>query len=229
MQHAKGRTGDCPGPRRETVTRTPTHWRGWLSMDIAMGGCHRVDMDPVDDMDGPWTGQAGGAGGVAEKRHRQEHRPRRPTERRSGDCPGPRKETATGRTTCPRKHSEAGQRPRNDPRDNQQNPQYANDWAPLTRKRQHIEHRLRRGGSLPSDRVRPGRPGTPPDLQKGCGTAPLDWPHGGSRGKGKGKVLGRSPNSSVSVIPTCPKAQHPTSHYTHQNRCNSGTVNSRDT
>ena len=31
-------------------------------------------------------------------------------------------------------------------------------------------------------------------------------------GKGKGKVLGRSPNSSVSVIPTCPKAQHPTAH-----------------
>ena len=27
-------------------------------------------------------------------------------------------------------------------------------------------------------------------------------------GKGKGKVLGRSPNSSVSVIPTCP-SQHP--------------------
>ena len=49
-------------------------------------------------------------------------------------------------------------------------------------------------------------------------------------GKGKGKVLGRSPNSSVSVIPTCPKAQHPTAHYiSHQNSCNSGTVNSRDT
>ena len=27
-------------------------------------------------------------------------------------------------------------------------------------------------------------------------------------GKGKGKLLGRSPNSSVSVIPTCP-SQHP--------------------
>ena len=27
-------------------------------------------------------------------------------------------------------------------------------------------------------------------------------------GKGKGKVLGRAPNSSVSVIPTCP-SQHP--------------------
>ena len=49
------------------------------------------------------------------------------------------------------------------------------------------------------------------------------------RGKGKGKVLGRSPNSSVSVIPTCPKAQHATSYYTHQNSCNSGTVNSRET
>ena len=29
-----------------------------------------------------------------------------------------------------------------------------------------------------------------------------------SLGKGKGKVLGRSPNSSVTVIPTCP-SQHP--------------------
>ena len=49
------------------------------------------------------------------------------------------------------------------------------------------------------------------------------------RGKGKGKVLGRSPNSSVSVIPTCPKAQHATSYYTHQNSRYSGTVNSRET
>ena len=49
------------------------------------------------------------------------------------------------------------------------------------------------------------------------------------KGKGKGKVLGRSPNSSVSLIPTCPKAQHPIAHYiSHQNSCNSGTVNSRD-
>ena len=64
----------------------------------------------------------------------------------------------------------------------------------------------------------------------------LLWPMGayghlwGPMGKGKGKVLGRSPNSSVSVIPTCPKAQHPTAHYiSHQNSRNSGTVNSRDT
>ena len=31
---------------------------------------------------------------------------------------------------------------------------------------------------------------------------------GAGGGKGKGKLLGRSPNSSVSVIPTCP-SQHP--------------------
>ena len=31
-----------------------------------------------------------------------------PAEGRTGDCPGPREETATRRTTCPRKHSEAG-------------------------------------------------------------------------------------------------------------------------
>ena len=48
-------------------------------------------------------------------------------------------------------------------------------------------------------------------------------------GNGKGKVLGRSPNSSLSVIPTCPKAQHPTAHYIHQYSCYSGTVNSWDT
>ena len=30
-------------------------------------------------------------------------------------------------------------------------------------------------------------------------------------------MLGRSPDSSVTVIPTCPKAPHPTEHYTHQN------------
>ena len=53
-----------------------------------------------------------------------------------------------------------------------------------------------------------------------------DQGKGQGKGKGKGKVLGRSPNSSVSVIPTCPKAQHATSYYTHQNSCNSGTVNS---
>ena len=31
---------------------------------------------------------------------------------------------------------------------------------------------------------------------------------GKGKGKGKGKVLGRTPNSSVTVIPTCP-SQHP--------------------
>ena len=30
---------------------------------------------------------------------------------------------------------------------------------------------------------------------------------GGGVGKGKGKVLGRSPHSSVTVIPTCPSQQ----------------------
>ena len=79
---------------------------------------------------------------------------------------------------------------------------------------------------------RPGVPGAVgagvgtqhrPHSVRPCGPALL------AVGKGKGKVLGRSPNSSVSVIPTCPKAQHATSYYAHQNSCNSGTVNSRDT
>ena len=34
------------------------------------------------------------------------------------------------------------------------------------------------------------------------------WVYVGAEGKGKGKVLGRSPNSSVTVIHTCP-SQHP--------------------
>ena len=60
----------------------------------------------------------------------------------------------TRRTSCPRKHSEAGggrpgcggdwqQRPYNDPRNNQHNPQYANYWAPLRRQRHHKAHRPR--------------------------------------------------------------------------------------
>ena len=63
-----------------------------------------------------------------------------------------------------------------------------------------------------------------------CFACPACWSMSvPGEGKGKGKVLGRSPNSSVSVIPTCPKAQHATSYYTHQNSCTSGTVNSRET
>ena len=45
----------------------------------------------------------------------------------------------------------------------------------------------------------------PPPLHWRC----KDGPQGmGNIGKGKGKVLGRTPNSSVTVIPTCP-SQHP--------------------
>ena len=36
------------------------------------------------------------------------------------------------------------QRPKNDPRHNHHNPQYANHWAPLTRKRHQQEHRPQR-------------------------------------------------------------------------------------
>ena len=84
-------------------------------------------------------------------------------------------------------------------------------------------------------------PPTPPPTHTPPGRQPPTPPRWGDdpaspqqgrvarEGKGKGKVLGRSPNSSVSVIPTCPKAQHATSYYTHQNSCNSGTVNSRET
>ena len=42
-----------------------------------------------------------------------------------------------------------------------------------------------------------------------CRLRPAGWVDAAGRmGKGKGKLLGRSPNSSVSVIPTCP-SQHP--------------------
>ena len=58
---------------------------------------------------------------LTRKRHQQQHRPQRPPEHsdptrhakgRTADCPGPCEETATRRTICPQKHSEArGGRP----------------------------------------------------------------------------------------------------------------------
>ena len=80
-QHAKGRSGDCPGPRKETTTRRNVT-RGaqpWYTNDRASR-----------------TG----------KQRQQEHRPQRPSERsaptqhaegQTGECPGPRKETTTRR------------------------------------------------------------------------------------------------------------------------------------
>ena len=73
------------------------------------------------------------------KRHQQEHRPQRPTESsdptqhakgRTGDCPGPCKETTTRRNVT------QGGGPRQQPA----HPQYANYWAPLTRKRHTMPH-----------------------------------------------------------------------------------------
>ena len=105
------------------------------------------------------------------RRHQQEHRPQWPPEHsdptehakgRTGDCPGPRKETATRRTTCPQKHSEAGvgrpecggewaataeKRPLQQsapPRQQSAQPQYATYGAPPTRKGHQQEHRLQR-------------------------------------------------------------------------------------
>ena len=82
-----------------------------------------------------------------------------------------------------------------------------------------LSHERRGGGA--GGILRPGSADPPPHPPQG------PFPHGAAslqvplcrpptppppavfvRGKGKGKVLGRSPNSSVSVIPTCP-SQHP--------------------
>ena len=38
-RHAKGRMGDCPGPRKETITRRNVTQGGWLSMGMPMGRC----------------------------------------------------------------------------------------------------------------------------------------------------------------------------------------------
>ena len=96
---------------------------------------------------------------LTRKRRQQEHGPQRPSEnsdptpqakRRTGDCPGPRDETAT-QQACPRKRSEAragrpecggewaskaGKRPLHQP----PHPRSANYWSPLTRKRNQQEH-----------------------------------------------------------------------------------------
>ena len=93
------------------------------------------------------------------KRHQQEHRPQRPTERsdptqhakgRTGDCPGPRKGATTRRNVTQGvggggygRFVDRGawmaktvKRPRQQPAQ----PQYANYWAPLTRKRHTMPH-----------------------------------------------------------------------------------------
>ena len=117
------------------------------------------------------------------KRHQQEHRPQRPTERsdptqhakgRTGDCPGPRKGTATRRTT--QKHSEAGggrQRPRND---RQQSAQlrYANYGAPPTPKRHQQEHRPQRPTELsdPTQHAGPVKKHQPDGMSHGGGGGP---------------------------------------------------------
>ena len=63
------------------------------------------------------------------------------------------------------------QKPENDPRNNQHNPQCANYWAPLTRKRHHTEHRPQR----PSEHSDPmqhakGRTGDCPGPRKETAT-----------------------------------------------------------
>ena len=91
---------------------------------------------------------------LTRKRHQQEHRPQWPSEYsdptqhaqgRTGDCPGPREETATRWTTYPQKHGEAGggrpecvgesaAKTEKRPPQHSAQPQYASYWAPPTRK-----------------------------------------------------------------------------------------------
>ena len=134
-QHAKGRTGDCPGPRKGATTRRTVTWGGGGGLDarricagdVPVSRTAGRDESFAPDLTRPHHYNrritTGGWGGLAmptpaqpqhtndgaprtRKRHQQEHRPQRPTERsdptqhakgRTGDCPGPRKEPTTGR------------------------------------------------------------------------------------------------------------------------------------
>ena len=142
------------------------------------------------------------------KRHQQEHRPQRPPERSNptqhlkggtGDCPGPRKGTATRRTTCPQKHSEAGggrQRPRND---RQQSAQlrYANYGAPPTPKRHQQEHRPQR----PTERSDPTQHAKDGCLSRAPGKGTANR-RNVAQGVGVGPKLGGWVSSKIPPPPT---------------------------
>ena len=86
---------------------------------------------------------------------------------------GPHAYRNTARQVVDDQNSEGSgqQRPKNDPCNNQHNPQCANYWAPLTRKRHQREHRLQR----PTERSDPtqhakGRTGDCPGSRKETAT-----------------------------------------------------------
>ena len=134
-QHAKGTTGACPGPRKETTTRRNVTQGG------GGGGLNRHQVGGVSRSPDGLSAQ-------------QEWEPirGRPTvrgKRTYGGRPGQRVEEQG--TWAAQKHSEAGngrpvdrgvwtaktvKRPRQQPA----HPQYANYWAPLTRKRHTMPH-----------------------------------------------------------------------------------------
>ena len=97
-QHAKGRTGDRPGPRKGATTRrNVTQGVNYSAPLTRKRHIPPHPAQPRHTNDGaPQT----------RKRHQQEHRPQRPTERsdptqhakgRPGECPGPRKGATTRR------------------------------------------------------------------------------------------------------------------------------------
>ena len=111
-QHAKGRTGDRPGPRkgattRRNVTQGARHAVHDLNAGGGGGGSKNRKTTPRNDQHNPqyanyWAPRT-------RTRHHKERGPQRPSERhnptrhakgRTGDCPGPRKETATRRNVA---------------------------------------------------------------------------------------------------------------------------------
>ena len=89
-QHAKGRTGDCPGPCKGTTTRRN------VTQGIRCRGCHNQHSPGT-----PTTGlrkRRNNTSRSTGRSGRQKAATRRNTRKgRTGDCPRPRKETATRR------------------------------------------------------------------------------------------------------------------------------------
>ena len=127
-QHAKGRTGDCPGPRKETTTRR----------NVTPGGGRRASAEvratPAATIQGcsmPTcaTRRDGVAGPHVHSSVRRQVVDDQDNTRRSGAL-GPHAPGNTAWHVMDDLNAEG-----NDPCDNQHNPQSANYWAPLMRQR----------------------------------------------------------------------------------------------
>ena len=105
---AKRSTGDCPGPRDESATQqaSPRKRSDARAGRPECGGEWAAKTGKQPRHQPPHPRSANYWAPLTRTRNQREHRPQRPTERsdptqhakgRTGDCPGPRKETATRR------------------------------------------------------------------------------------------------------------------------------------